>query len=343
MLQQNRRSPIPILLFATLLFGVVEMHGAPQFVDLFEFNEPIVDLAFRSGSEGYALSRDGVWTTVDGGKNWVRQSIPLFHAPFSSIALLGDEGILLGDIGGFIYLLDGKETGWQIDAPGLGKEILEIETFDAMHWVAITDSLVLSTSDGGESYATFAGGLNSQFVAVDLTSPTLMHVAESAVQVWRSVDGGETWEKITSQFGELYDVLFLSSDTGFVASWYPWNLFTTTDGGETWGQGPFEYPTTIDVIAGGTGVYAASDYIRLSEDGGMTWGDPLHLKDLASEMFSEFYTITEVLSPENGFVYVHASNPEGGRSVVARVDMTSDVKEEIGRTPVHLEIAHQTY
>lgn len=342
MLQHNRRPLIPTLLFVTLLFSVAEMRGGPQFVDLFEFNEPIVDVAFRSGSEGYALEGHRFWRTVDGGKTWEMEFPQLFHVPFTSMALIGEGGIVIGDGLGDMHIFVPEDSTWLRSSPGRGKAIIEIEAYDDKHWVAITDSLVLSTNDGGETYTTFAASPNRQFIAVSLTSPTLMHVAESAVQIWRSVDGGETWEKASQDFGEIYDVLFLSSDTGFVSSWYPWNLFTTTDGAETWTRGPFEYPTTIDVVSGGTGVYAASDYIRLSGDGGMTWGDPLHLKDLASGGISELYTITEVITPENGFVYVHASNPETRRSIVTRVDVTSDVKEQVRRDPDVLEIAHHT-
>ncbi len=202
----------------------------------------------------------------------------------------------------------------------------------------MTDSLVLITTDGSATFQQFATNTNRTFVALDVTNESVMHVLESEFTAWRSTDGGTTWKELGAPelgFGILYDVHFTSPDTGFIASWYPWNLFTTTDGGATWNAGPFEYPTSIAASSGGVAAYTTSEYVRLSNDGGLTWTDSLYYSDYYPFLIFDTQKVVTA-GPNTIFLMLSSQDPAGG--VVARIDRVSAVHEEPRFQPVLLDL-----
>lgn len=318
------------LLAALMLYCGNALVAQPQFVNSFEFDEELHDIVFRNANEGYALGSQFVWHTSDAGVTWTRSMFLAFRPDFTAIALFGENGIIIGDAMGGIHAAVHPDSAWISSLPGDNHLILEIEAVDRNHWVAITDAAILSTIDGGTTYQTFKPENNIPLSALDITNESLMHVSSAVSTIWRSTDGGATWKQLQgSQFGELYDVRFTSADTGFVASWYPWNLYTTTDGGMTWSAGPFEYPTSIAIHPNGFGAYATNQYVRVSDDGGMTWSDSLGF----SEIFSNeiIYGGQKVVTAGPNSIFLLLSyrdvvvESDPGHSVIARVDRLSDV------------------
>lgn len=325
-----------------LLFLMLTLHcsatltAQPQLANPFEFEEELYDIAFRDANEGYALGSQFVWRTSDAGATWTK-FLPIgFRPPFTAIALFGETGLIIGDEAGEIHVLVNGDSTWTT-APGGDHPILEIEVVDRNPWVAITDFAVFSTIDGGTSYRTFELEDRTGLSAIDVTGKSLMHVSSDFYTIRRSTDGGLTWNELQipqSGFGELYDVRFTSADTGFVASWYPWNLFTTTDGGATWSSGPFEYPTSIAIYPNGFGAYATTGYIRLSDNGGMTWSDSLSFPELASHGIYERQKVVTAGS-NSIFLLLSYRDPETelGRSMIGRIERTSSVSPDRPRRP----------
>jgi len=336
------------------LSGSDILHAQATLVDILEIDDVVHDIAFRNGSEGYAITDDRVLTTTDGGTTWAYSMPLVFRPPFRSIALFGDAGMIIGDAFGGVHHTADPETGWttytllESGSPVDEQPILEIEAVDGAHWVAISDMAIHTTRDSGATFSTYAPSKGRGFVSIDITDPGLMHAAESIETVFRSTDGGTTWGQLpTSQtgFGEIYDATFISADTGFVASWYPWNLYTTVDGGVTWMAGPYEYPTSISVSPEGPGAYATAEYVRISSDRGMTWTDSVAYPDLVvdGEPISPFgWSEQKVVVTEAGGVVLLLSAPEQGRSIIARVDVTSGVIEEENYSPADLDLTLQS-
>lgn len=328
---------IGLLLFVMLaLQGSTTLTAQPQLANRFEFEEELYDIVFRDGNEGYGLGSQFVWRTTDAGATWSK-FLPIgFRPPFTAIALFGETGLIIGDATGNIHVLVNPDSAWST-TPGGDHPILEIEVVNRNHWVAITDFAVFSTIDGGATYRTFELKDNPGLSAIDITSESLMHVSSDVFVVRQSTDGGLTWNRLQGPelgFGELYDVRFTSPDTGFVASWYPWNLFTTTDGGATWSSGPFEYPTSIAVHPNGFGAYTTTEYVRLSDNGGMTWSDSLGFPEIPSH---EVYVRQKVVTAGSSSIFLLLSyrDPETelGQSMIARIERTSSVSSDPPRHP----------
>ena len=336
------KSPLAIMTAAFLLLPILTLTAQPRVVNAFRAELPVKDIVFRNSMEGYMMGEQYVWKTTDGGASWT-QDFPLpFHPPKTAIAVLGETGLMIGTQDGGIHFTRHPDSLWTYSQPIQGQTIRDIEVISENHWVAVTDSTILSTIDGGKTYRTFIPDNNSTVItALDVTDASLMHVIERFRNIWRSTDGGETWHLLDNTdavFGTLYDLRFTSPDTGFVASWYPWNLFTTTDGGQTWSAGPYEYPTSIAIAQGGTGAYATSELVKLSNDGGMTWSDSLKF----GETFPGFeYREQKVLVAGESSVFVLLTNFNEigqGQSIIARIDRASGVKSEGRKYNVQLDL-----
>lgn len=350
MKRSDIRIALLLIILTLALSGGDNLHAQAKLVDILEVDDVIYDIDFRNGVEGYAITDERILVTTDGGATW-EFSMPLvFRPPFRSIALFGDAGMIIGDaFGGVHYTVD-PETGWTSHALlevefGVEKPIREIEAVNGAHWVAISGTAIHATQDSGATFSTYAPSKGRGFVSIDITDAGLMHAAESFETVFRSTDGGTTWGTLpTSQtgFGNIYDATFISADTGFVASWYPWYLYTTVDGGVTWVAGPYEYPTSISVRPEGPGAYATNEYLRVSSDRGMTWTDSVAFPELIvdGEPVGRFaWSVQKVVVTEDGGVVLLLSAPEHRRSIIARVDVTSGVREDGRALPAMLDIS----
>ncbi len=332
------------LLFS-LLLGSSTASGGAQYVDLHEFNERINDIIFRSATEGYALGDEYIWHTTDAGESWTFEQSLVFRPPFRSISLFGTSGIIVGDMMGGLHVRTTENEEWVSSAPGEGNAIIKVEALSADHWVMITDTAIFTTFDGGATYTRFvpesfpgASGVAS----LDVTNDSLMHVTESTFGLWRSTDGGRTWIKLPAPengFGIMQDVFFLSADTGFVASWYPWALYTTVDGGESWRSGPFEYPTAVAIAPNGMGVYTRPAILHVSNNHGMTWSDSLGLPTAYAREFPDNDISVELRVAGEGAIFLLLTDAETNRSIVTRIEMTSDVGQEHRETPPTLDLS----
>ena len=214
--------PLPLLF---LLLSDMALEAQPQLVNSLEINEVIHDIVFRSEVEGYALGNTFVWHTIDGGITWERIRPFVSSPPFTAMALFGKSGLIIGNERGNIFVTPHPDSTWVSSRLVKEGSIKEIEAIDHNRWVAITDTAILSTVDGGLTYRRFVPDGILKFSSVDITNDSLMHVSEEMNRIWRSIDGGTTWNQHQLYpFGVVHDVRFTSADTGFVASWYPWNL-----------------------------------------------------------------------------------------------------------------------
>lgn len=315
-----------------LIVSVSIVHAQPKLAQPYTFQGNIWDIAFRNSVNGCALGDQTVWKTTDAGVSWT-PTIPLaFRPEFKALALFGDDGIIIGDAIGDVHWTVHPDSLWNINE-GTGDPVIAIEAVDRDHWVVLTPSVVRSTTDGGKTFHEFTPENSAGFSSLDITDASLMHVTEYTYKVWRSTDGGATWSKLPGprfEFGILHDVRFVSPDTGFVASWYPWNLFTTTDGGATWTTGQYEYPLSIAAERGGVGAYATRDFLRVSDDGGLTWSDSLTFADAFPD---RTYERVKLITAGEGSIFLLLTAPEESRSVVVRVERVSSVRQRTYPSP----------
>lgn len=318
-------------------------YGAPQLVELKTFDFVVDDVIFIDAMTGYALGTrfQQIMKTTDGGVTWEARpsGVPTFY-PYTAIAALDSDRLLIGDGSGSISILDHPDSTWRFVRQGSGNNadaITQIEIVDDRHWVATTDSLVLSTTDAGETWRTFdpdSTGFNG-ISRLHVTDAGLMHIALSVYTILRSTDGGATFTPLdgpTHSFGHLYDVHFTSPDTGFVASWYPWNLFTTTDGGATWTAGPFEYPTSIVVTPIGSAAYVTSygSILRTGDDGGMTWSDSTAIPPRLVDDREQDWERPKLIVAGESDILLLLTDEENRVSILLRIEETTGVSTESG-------------
>ena len=104
--------------------------------------------------------------------------------------------------------------------------------------------------------------------------------------------------------------------------------------------GPFEYPYSIAVNRDGIGAYTVGigDYMRLSYDGGMNWTDSIHYSDLLSKEELEGYTDQKVVTAGQNGIFLLLSKIDAKHSIIARVDILSDVPRDPHSYPQFLDL-----
>ena len=104
-------------------------------------------------------------------------------------------------------------------------------------WVVGTNSIVLKTSDGGESFElqTPEGVADTTFYDVFFVNDTTGWVVGKKGCIWKTTDGGETWQSQTSDTTSktLYSVYAVNEDTVFIGG-ASGTILKTVDGGNVW-------------------------------------------------------------------------------------------------------------
>ena len=264
-------------------------------------------------------SRNGLFRTTDGGEQWSKVVGPFGRVTALTMANAGQR-VIVGDEGGHVWYSDDGGTQWSeaTGTPGAANgaadpitAILATDGSDGSgkdEVFAGTDAatMLLRSSDGGESFATVGDGLPAGPVN------SIKVVPEGDDEVWvsmwhggayRSTDDGDTFErsgnglKSNHQAGDVgvadYRRLAIAkggdgATVSFMGGFD--GLFRSDDDGANWRelQTQSEYLTGLDVSSD----YANDDtvivmsYIKgayMSEDGGETFdfsSDGLETDDL---------------------------------------------------------------
>lgn len=212
-----------------------------------------------------------LYGTVDAGVTWSAVTIEgapvtglcaleVVRVPFINAGNLDHKIVLVGGgrVGSpavFIKSVDEGKTWTAMDMSSECQMILDVHFFDEKHGViaAATDAnvelsnaLILTTADGGETWAKAYQGTRGFELTWKISFPTrdVGYVtiqsynpdpATSQRYIAKTTDGGKTWVEQplvddikVRQFG----VAFIDEKTGWVGA-MP-NGFETTDGGQTW-------------------------------------------------------------------------------------------------------------
>jgi len=281
--------------------GLTWAEGAPRAGD------DLLAVRFRSASVGLAVGRNGLLLmTDDGGVSWVRRDVgvnfdlyDVATAPSGAVWTVGELTILRSTDGGGIWTLQPSGT------PVL-PTMMDITFPDAGHGFAVGHGgLIMSTSDGGESWVTLRRGarLNPTewFRAVRFLDARHGWVAgmtgppyfERGVLL-HTDDGGFKWtvrvfnDDTPPSFDRVRDFVFVDSSVGYILS--RTEVYKTTDGGVVWEPTFIPTITALNTICfpyADTG-WAAGDngVIYKTVNGGRNWTDqtPLIMSGDLQEM-----------------------------------------------------------
>jgi hypothetical protein len=330
------------------VFGTLQAQSAgPSLISSLTIDGPLVDLVFRSATDGTALSASHVWRTTDGGETWTSELLRPLWPALTAIDYIGASGTIVSDVKGNIHVRSNAGANWMVTQPMElegGESILDLVAIDSARWVALTDYHVIYTDNAGASYRVDSIDELGLYKALDVLSDSVWHVGGGSGNVWRTEDAGRTWRLFDrTVLGHIYDVKFVDENLGFVCSWYPWAIFRTTDGAETWSQGPYEYPVTVDVAQSGIGAYATAEYIRTTIDHGGTWSDSTDFPSPASESGDHTWGRVKVVTGGDATAWVMLSGDGLDSSRVMRLDNLSDAPGATRRLPVEMDLSYGRY
>jgi len=235
-----------------------------------------------------AGSHAAIYHTMDGGKNWSRQSSPIDNLICSIDFIDENRGWAAGIYGTMLHTEDGGKT-WVQQNTGTKEHFFGICFVNqSQGWAAGSMGTILHTVDGGKTWAAQREPEDKNFNALCFINETTGWVVGEFGTVLHTADGGKSWvrQKPAPLFLQekdpwadpplaLYGVKFIDSSKGWIVGMHG-VLLRTEDGGETWidqrGSLNVTDPLYAVEIKGDRGwIVGDGGAYLLSEDGGKSW------------------------------------------------------------------------
>lgn len=171
--------------------------------------ENINEIYFRNDDNGYVLAGSRIYLSKDGGSTW-RES------------KLIDAGELKGLTPDFLSVrFTGKRKGWIVGSVSNRRD-------------EVVDSLVLHTTDGGETWQRVKVPAKVELYHLDFTNDERGWLVGDKGTILYTEDEGQTWAKqATGTTVSIYNVDFRNSKDG-AAVGGEGVVLRTEDGGATW-------------------------------------------------------------------------------------------------------------
>jgi photosystem II stability/assembly factor-like uncharacterized protein len=250
---------------------------------------------FTDRNNGWAVgTRHEIYTTTDGGNNWIENSVDLkywtdlyavnFIDPLNGIAV-GERGYILETTNG------GKD--WSYPPSHYFSTIFDIQFLnDNVGWVVSTNDYPYSsdikrTTDGGRTWEIKKSNVYGEFKSLDFLNVNLGWIVGR--YIFKAVDDSIGIPQYTDSTLWLYSVDFIDSLSGWTAG-FDGRILKTTDSGENWfdlNSGTKNTLTGIQFLNKNIGwVVGELGTIRETTDGGETWNsifnpDSTNFTDLA--------------------------------------------------------------
>ena len=229
------------------------------------------------------------------GQQRLRQYAGGHVETYGGVAFSIDSNVLNGEITAITTTLPTLATTTETNLPSFtSQQVEEIGLASSEFGWALRDNHLLSTSDGGKSWADITPALGeSAILDVEfqdsklgwLAASSLTANPEGSLNILQTRDGGSTWETSSSSLsgltvGAAY-LEFLNAETGWLVVKIPSSsnfsigrLFATQDGGLTWEERSIPLGDPVHFVDEQHGWVAGGprgDQLFFSEDGGLTW------------------------------------------------------------------------
>ncbi len=228
----------------------------------------------------YSTLWEGVYKTINGGKNWSK----ILDGYYYSIKFLDTSiGWVGGWVGGSNKLQKTTDGGITWNDCSLtyfdNYDIYGIKLIGQIGWCIGYSGIIQKTTDGGYTwnYLSSAGGTDYSIGDIDFIDTSIGWAVgggyESYGIVYKTTDGGSTWFGQTLGNNELIEVQALNASLVFVSGGD--GMYKSTDGGNIWsntetGVTKFNFSDEIH----GYGIKGS--VIVQTNDSGKTWTNMLY-------------------------------------------------------------------
>ena len=287
---------------SVLLF--VAVSNAQEGWKPFEANSggDLITVFFTSSNNGWVAGDDGFLAiTQNGGKNWTRQNLNITDN-INEIYFRNDKnGFLVA--GRVMFKTTDGGSSWQEFVPlesrnfgGGTPEFLSIRFTGKNDGfiigsvlkgsgdnVRVVDSLVLKTSNGGDSWRRISVPFTKEIYNLDFVNDDNGWIVGDDGMILATANGGLTWQiqktplrpiKDKKTKPALYSVDFRDKKEGYAVGGYG-TILRTDNGGETWNIVNTAYPSTflrVDFANDENGwIVGREGTILRSSDKGRTW------------------------------------------------------------------------
>lgn len=233
-------SVLPIAIIGGLLYAgffvkaqavikKVEPKAVERRDNFFSVAAPTDRVAWAAGTGGKIVQ------TVDGGKNWQRQSTSTLENLQGIAAWDVQHAVAVGNNGVILVTADGGNSWKAADLPSSGNpnKLLRVRIFDGVAWAVGEFGALLRSDDKGQTWTRALPEKDRAWNAVFFFGQSGWIVGEFGA-VMRTTDGGATWTDVeVKNKVSLMAVAFRDPQHG-VAVGLAGTLVVTTDGGLSW-------------------------------------------------------------------------------------------------------------
>ncbi len=202
--------------------------------------ENLFSVHFVSETEGWTVGWSSLYHTSDGGETWEEQSRPPSYCDLTDIYFINpDTGWIVGTYKTILKTVDGGKN-WRKIATQVTDDFwyTSLMFADELHGCAVGrkgfmgDGIVMTTSDGGESWTDTEIEDSEYLTSVFFIDSVTIWICGHSGELRKSTDGGQPWTVVDAGYHSFTDIHFLDKNRGLLLSGQ--KIFFTFDGGENW-------------------------------------------------------------------------------------------------------------
>ena len=207
-------------------------------------SQAIRSIYFVSSTVGYAVGRNTILKTENGGAIWVPQGSPAVD--WKSVRCADElHCIVVGVGGGLFYTEDGFDTepkaaglepaceGCPVILITVGADAAAFQSATRVVSVGALEDMGFS-NNAGKTYTFFGRSLSNNYTRLRLTSPSTVFAPGTGGSVAVTTDSGASWNRLgVPTTNDIVDVAFPTAGLGYAVD-TEGAVFRTDNGGGSW-------------------------------------------------------------------------------------------------------------